>query len=161
MKVLLTEDVEKLGWLGDIVLVKDGYARNYLLPQGLATVPTEKNISALAEEKARRAEERRKILELKEKLAQEVDGAEVTLTARANEQGHLFGSITEHHIAEVLREQGHAVVDDMIQLDSHIKEVGTREVIVKTAPEFQAVIQVTVASEDQSVDTDEQTSESE
>lgn len=159
MKVLLTDDVEKLGWLGDIVEVKDGYARNYLLPQGLATVPTENNIKALAEEKAHRAEERRKVRELKERLAQEVGGAEVVLTAKANEQGNLFGSITEHAIAEALRAQGLAVVDEMIQLDSHIKEVGTREVVVKVAGDLKSLIRVTVVSEDQSVEASEETSQ--
>lgn len=159
MKVLLTEDVEKFGWLGDIVEVKDGFARNYLLPQGLATVPTENNIKALADEKARRAEERRKVRQLKERLRDEVEGAEVVLSAKANEQGHLFGSITEHAIAESLREQGFAVVDDMIQLDSHIKEVGTRDVVVKIAGDLKAIIQATVVAEDQSVEASEETSQ--
>ncbi|HPY78268.1 MAG TPA: 50S ribosomal protein L9, partial [Anaerohalosphaeraceae bacterium] len=125
MKVLLCEDVEKLGWLGDIVEVKNGYARNYLLPQGFAMIPSEANIRSLAEEKARRAEIRRLARQEKERLAQAVNGAEVSLTAKANQQGRLFGSITEKDIAEDLRRQGFAVADEMIRLDGPIKEVGS------------------------------------
>ena len=72
MKVLLCDDVEKLGWLGDVVEVKPGYARNYLLPQGLAKIPTEANIKALAEEKARRAAERKLARNRQEALAKAV-----------------------------------------------------------------------------------------
>ena len=89
MKVLVCEVILKLGWLGDIVEVKNGYARNYLLPQGLATVPTEENIKSLAEEKARRAEQRKLKRQEKERLIEVVDGAEVVLSAKANEQAKL------------------------------------------------------------------------
>ena len=88
MKVLLFDDVESLGWLGDVVDVKDGYARNYLLPQGVAGVPTEANIKSLADEKARRAEQRKLERQEKEGLATSVEGAEVVLAAKANEIGH-------------------------------------------------------------------------
>ena len=74
MKLLLIEDVEMLGWLGDIVDVKSGYARNYLVPQGLAVVPTQKAIDLLADEKARRAESRNLELEQKEQLVASMDG---------------------------------------------------------------------------------------
>ena len=77
MQVLLFEDVELLGWLGDVVTVKDGYARNYLLPQGLAGEATEANIKSLADEKARRAEQRQLERNEKEALAARINGAEV------------------------------------------------------------------------------------
>ena len=158
MKVLLNEDVEKLGWLGDIVEVKNGYARNYLIPQGLAVVPSEANIKALADEKTSRAEQRRLVREEKEKVAAQVEGAEVVLAAKANEQGHLFGSITEKDIAENLRGQGYAIADEMVKLDGHIKEVGTREVVLKVAGDLKAIVQVTVSAEDQAVVSGEETS---
>lgn len=158
MKVLLCEDVEKLGWLGDIVEVKNGYARNYLLPQGIAVVPSEENIRSLADEKARRAEVRRLAREEKERLAQAVEGALVVLTAKANEQGHLFGSVTEKDIAQELRQQGFAVADEMVRMDGHIKEVGTREVVLKVAGDLKAIVQVTVSAEDQAVVSGEETS---
>jgi len=158
MKVLLCEDVEKLGWLGDIVEVKNGYARNYLLPQGLAMVPSEANIRSLAEEKTRRAEARRLARQEKERLALAVEGVQVSLTAKTNELGHLFGSVTERDIAAELRRQGLAVADEMVRMDGHIKEIGTREVTLKLAADLKVVIQVTVSSEDQPVVSGEETS---
>ena len=103
MKVLLYEDVESLGYYGDIVNVKDGYARNYLLPQGLAAVPSESKIKAMAEEKARRSEQRNLVRKQLEQLAEKVSGTVVEITANANDLGHLFGSVTERDIAEQLR----------------------------------------------------------
>jgi large subunit ribosomal protein L9 len=148
MKVLLCEDVQDLGWLGDVVEVKDGYARNYLLPEGIATVPTEANIKALAGAKAKRAEERKLTFEKLGQVAEAVEGAEAVLAAKANELGHLFGSVTERDIAANLREQGFEIADDMVQLAEHIKEVGTHEVALKIGPDLTANISVVVVSED-------------
>lgn len=153
MKVLLFDDVENLGWLGDIVTVKDGYARNYLVPQGLAGVPTEGNIKALADEKAKRAEHRRLEREQKETLAQSVTDAEVVLAAKANEQGHLFGSVSERDIADNLRQQGFAIQDSMVKLTAgHLKELGTHDVTLKLAADLTAPIRVVVVSQDETVD---------
>ena len=98
MKVLLCEDVEKLGWLGDVVEVKEGYARNYLLPQGLAKVATKVNIKAIADEKAQGVEERKSERMRLEESAKAVEGAEAVVAAKANEQGHLFGSVSSLRI---------------------------------------------------------------
>jgi large subunit ribosomal protein L9 len=147
MKVLLCEDVKKLGWLGDIVEVKEGYARNYLLPQGLAKVATENNIRALAKAKAERAEERLRERKRVEAAAQAVDGAEAVLAAKANEQGILFGSITEAVIAANLRDQGFAVADEIVKLPEHIKQVGTHEVTLKFADDLKVTVKVTVVPE--------------
>lgn len=153
MKVLLFDDVENLGWLGDIVTVKDGYARNYLLPQGRAGVPTEAAIKALADEKARRAEQRRLDRDQKEGLAESVAGAEVVLAAKANELGHLFGSVAERDIAENLRQQGFAIQDTMVRLPAgHIKELGTYDVTLRVAAELSATVRVIVVSQDETVD---------
>jgi large subunit ribosomal protein L9 len=151
MKVLLCEDVERLGYLGEIVEVTDGYARNFLLPQNKAVVPTEANIKSLAEAKARNAEKRKLALEKLEQVAEAVGGAEVVLAAKANEQGHLFGSVNEHDIADNLRKQGFEVSDDMVKLAEHIKQVGTHEVTLKISPELTAGVNVVVVSEDQAV----------
>ncbi len=148
MKVLLYADIDRLGWLGDVVNVKDGYARNYLLPQGLATVPSETNLRAIASEKAKRAEQRQLDQKQLERAAEAVEGAEAVVAAKANEQGHLFGSVGERDIAENLRGQGFEVSDDMVQLSEHIKEVGTHEVTLKVAAELFATISVVVVSQD-------------
>ena len=117
MKVLLCEDVETLGYYGDVVNVRVGYARNFLLPQRLATIPTDAKIKAMAEEKGKRAEHRKVVIENFTKAAAAVNGAEVVLASKANEQGHLFGSISEKEIAANLRQQGFEVADKFVQLD--------------------------------------------
>jgi large subunit ribosomal protein L9 len=147
MKVLLTSDVKKLGYLGDVVEVADGYARNFLLPQGLAKAATDNNIKAIAKAKAERAEERKLERAQLEKAAQAVNGAEAVIAAAANEQGHLFGSVFKHQIAENLRAQGFEMADDMIALYEHIKQVGTYNIKLEFADELKASISVVVVPE--------------
>ena len=149
MKVLLCEDIKKLGWLGDVVEVNVGYARNYLIPQGLAKVATPASIRAIAEEKAKRAEERIRDSKRLESAAQAVDGAEAVVAAKANEQGHLFGSVNERQIAANLRAQGFEVADEIVQLPEHIKEVGTHAVTLKFAEKVTASVNVVVVPEQQ------------
>ena len=149
MKVLLCEDITKLGWLGDVVEVSVGYARNYLLPQGLAKVATEGSIRAIAEEKARRAEQRINDSKRLEKAAEAVEGAEAVVAAKANEQGHLFGSVTERQIAANLRAQGFEVANEIVQLPEHIKQVGTHAVKLKFAENVTATVNVVVVPEQQ------------
>ena len=114
MKVLLCNDVEKLGWFGDVVEVKTGYARNYLLPQRIAIVPTEANIKALEDERAKRSQKRKIVAGRLSQAAEKVDGAEAVIAAKANEQGHLFGSVSGKDIAANLREQGFEVPDNCV-----------------------------------------------
>ena len=134
-KILLCEDIDKLGWLGDVVEVKIGHARNFLIPQGLAKTASEANIKALADERDHRARQRKSDrVKLEESMTailaagKDGEGAEAVVAAKANEQGHLFGSVTAREIAGNLREQGFEVADDMVRLASHIKEVGTHTV---------------------------------
>jgi large subunit ribosomal protein L9 len=147
MKVLLCEDITKLGWLGDVVEVNVGYARNYLIPQGLAKIATPGSIRAIAEEKAKRAEERIRDSKRLESAAEAVDGAEAVVAAKANEQGHLFGSVNERQIAANLRAQGFEVADEVVQLPEHIKEVGTHAVKLKFAENVTASVNVVVVPE--------------
>ncbi len=149
MKVLLCEDVEKLGWLGDVVEVSIGYARNYLLPQGIGKAATEASIKAIAEEKAKRAEQRIQDGKRLENAAKAVEGAEAVVAAKANEQGHLFGSVTERQIAANLREQGFEVADEIVQLPEHIKQVGTHAVTLKFADDITVTVNVVVVPEQQ------------
>ncbi len=147
MKVLLCEDIRKLGWLGDVVDVAEGYARNYLLPQGLAKVATEGNIRSIAEEKAKRAELRLKERKRLETAATAVEGAEAVVAAKANEHGVLFGSVTEKMIAANLREQGFEVADEIVRLSEHIKQVGSHEVTLKFADDVTTTVNVVVVAE--------------
>ena len=156
MKVLLCEDIKKLGWLGDVVEVSEGYARNYLLPQGLAKVATEINIKAIAKEKAKRAERRITNRKRLEEAARAVDGAEAVLAARANEQGVLFGSITEQQIAVNLREQGFEVTDEVVQLPEHIKHVGPHSVTLRFAENLTSMVSVIVVPEGVAAEAEQQ-----
>jgi len=147
MKVLLCEDVKKLGWFGDIVEVNEGYARNFLLPQGLAKIATANNIKALAKEKATRGEQRIKEHKWLEEAVKKVEGAEAVLATKANEQGILFGSITAGNIAANLRAQGFEVADDVVELPHHIKQVGAHSVTLKFAEDLTATVTVTIVPE--------------
>jgi len=152
MKVLLCEDIKNVGWLGDIVEVNPGYARNYLLPQGLAAIATEANVKVLAKEKAKRAEQRIHQRKRLEQAAVAVDGAEAVLAAKANEQGHLFGSIAARDIAGNLREQGFEVADEIVQLPENIKQVGTTQVTLKYADDLTATVNVVVVPTGQPIE---------
>jgi len=146
VKVLLCDDVDRLGWLGDVVDVREGYARNYLLPQGLAKIPTEANLKSLADEKARRAEQRIQARQRQEEAAAAVGGAEAVIAARANEQGYLFGSVTGGDIAANLRQQGFEVADEVVQLAEHIKQTGTFVVKLRFAEDLLANVNVVVVA---------------
>lgn len=147
MKVLLCEDIKKLGYVGDVVDVSDGYARNYLFPQGLAKVASENNLRAIAKERARRAEQRIQEHQRLEAAARAVENAEAVLAAKANDQGVLFGSITEKDIAHNLREQGFQVADEVVHLPSHIKNTGSHKVELKFADELKVTVTVVVVPE--------------
>lgn len=147
MKVLLVSDVRKLGWLGDVVEVANGYARNYLLPQGLAKAATDNNIKSIAKAKAKRAEERNLERKQLEKAAQAVSGAEAVIAATANELGHLFGSVAKRDIAKNLRDQGFEVADDVVMLHEHIKEVGTYSVKLEFADDLTVSVSVVIVPE--------------
>jgi large subunit ribosomal protein L9 len=147
MKVLLVEDVRRLGWLGDVVEVNNGYARNYLLPLGLAREATDTNIKSIAKEKAKRGEVRLAERKQIEQACAAVDGAEAVIAAKANEQGHLFGSVSEKEIAENLRAQGFTVANEIVRLSEHIKEVGAHEVELKFDNDLTAKVNVVVVAE--------------
>jgi large subunit ribosomal protein L9 len=147
MKVMLCEDIRKLGWLGDVVEVAEGYARNYLLPQGLAKPATEANLRSIAKEKAKRAEQRKLQAEKLKVVAEAVEGAEAVVTAKANEQGVLFGSISASQIAQNLREQGFEIADEYVDMHEHIKHVGTAQVKLIFGEDLTANVSVVVVPE--------------
>lgn len=146
MKILLCQDIKGFGWLGDVVEVAAGYARNYLLPQHLAVVATEENVRALAKTKAGRAEQRLHERGRLEAAAAAVEGAEAVIAAVANEQGHLFGSVTPSDIAANLAEQGFEVAEGIVELAEHIKQVGNYSVELKFAEDLTATVSVVVVA---------------
>ena len=130
MELLLTKNVEHLGRLGEVVKVTPGYARNYLLPRGLAVMVTKQNLIDI--EKARELEaiaEQNRVSSLKE-LAAKITEASVTIEGRANEEGHLFGSVVGAQIAAALRSKGVPVEDKQVRLEQPLKEIGVFDVEV-------------------------------
>lgn len=144
MKVLLLKDVPKLGYLGDVVDVKPGYARNYLLPYHVATWPTEENIQAIAEEKKRAAEERARRLAEFKRIAEQVHEQSVTIEANANEDGTLYGSVGAREIAEALQAAGHPVLPEHVRLEHPIRELDNRTVELEFAEDVTATVKVWV-----------------
>ena len=146
MKVLLRRNVSNLGKIGEVVDVKPGYARNYLLPQRLAVSPTKANLKAVEAEKQIYLEQlaaERAVLELK---AAAIKDKEVTITARANEEGVLYGSIGPAQIVAALAETGVFVEPSHIVLDAAIKRVDKYDVLVRLAEDITATVHVTVAA---------------
>jgi len=144
MKVLLHQDVDGLGYLGDVVDVADGYARNYLLPQRLAVQPTQNNIKAIEQDRARQAEVRRLAREQLVKVAEGVNGTALVLEALANEQGHLFGSITDAEIAKALQDKGFEVQRRQVRLAEHLRLLGQYEVELRFAEDIGAKVQLEI-----------------
>src|SRR5690349_10278520 len=123
MQLVLTEDVANLGKQGDLVEVKPGYGRNYLLPNGLATVPTEHNLRLLERYKQRVQQAREaRVADLKVLAGQIQRINDVTIEANANEEGHLYGSVGAPEISKALKARNLPVEPDMVRLDGLIKE---------------------------------------
>lgn len=149
MEVLLLKNVEQLGQAGDIRRVADGYARNYLIPHGLATIATPGAIKQA--EQHRHAGDRRRAKELSEAqaLARDLDGMTVTFQARAGEADRLYGSITNAHIAEALSEKlGQPVDRRKIELEEPLKELGIHAVTVRLAFDAEAKVTVIIEREE-------------
>ena len=145
MIVILKRDVKGTGKAGDVVKVSDGYARNMLLPKGLAEEATKNNVHTLEKAKEKREEEERQARAAAEKQAEEMKNMKVEIITKAGEGGKLFGSITTKDIADALKEQHGLNIDKRkIVLDQPIKEVGVKRVKVKIYPEITATIAVEV-----------------
>ena len=149
MEVLLLKDVEQLGETGDIKKVADGYARNYLIPRGLATIATPGAIKQAELHRTRDARREAKELDEAQILAQVLDGRTVTFQARAGEADRLYGSITNVNIAEALEEQVEQEVDRRkIEMEEPLKELGTHAVTIRLAPGAEAKITVIIEREE-------------
>lgn len=147
MKLLLLEDVRKLGHVGDVVEVKAGYARNYLLPQRLATEPTEANMKAIEEKrKAAAAERARRLREFTE-LVERMKDVSVTIEAAANEEGTLYGAVHARDIASALNAQGFPVRADQVMLDTPIRTLDNRMVTLEFTDELRTQVKVWVVRE--------------
>ena len=147
MELLLKQNVEHLGRTGDVVDVKPGYARNYLLPRGLAVLVTKSNIAEVERARAQAiAEEEARVAGLKD-MGNKLADVSVTIEGKANEAGHLFGSVNASQIAAALREKDIAVDDKMVRLENPLKEIGVYDVTIHMHAEVEAVVKVWVVQQ--------------
>ena len=149
MEIILLQDVAKLGYKDDIVNVKNGYANNYLLPQGLAIIATATNRKILAENVRQRAFKLEKLRKDAEIKMAAVNEKTVRLVAKVGENGRLFGSITSEQIAEALKEQHNYDVDrkDIVVDGAKLKEIGTHTCTINIFREIKAQINVEIVAE--------------
>ena len=144
MKVILIDEIRGLGTRGDVVSVKDGYARNYLLPKNLAREATPGNLKSVEQERKKWALLAQKEKEQAAKAAESVKGTKVTVHKRVGENGQLFGSVTANEIADALTAKGLEVDKRRIELTHPIKSLGTHDVEVRLYRDVSAQIQVEV-----------------
>ncbi|HEX6407821.1 MAG TPA: 50S ribosomal protein L9 [Gemmatimonadales bacterium] len=147
IEVILREDIKTLGRAGEMVRVKPGYARNYLLPQGLAYEATEGNRKRIAAETRVRAAKDQAERTEAERMAGTLSGLTLTLKGKAGEEGKLFGSVTSQDIAEALASQGYSFDRRRIELEHPIKTTGTHAVSLRLHPEVHAELRVSVVAE--------------
>jgi large subunit ribosomal protein L9 len=144
MDVLLKTSMEKLGRIGDVVSVRSGYARNFLLPTGRAVVVNQANLDAIERDRATAlAEEESRVQGYKD-FAETLAQTSITVEGKANEEGHLFGSVTAAQIGAALREKDLPVEDKMIRLVTPLKEIGVFDVIVHLHADVEATTKVWV-----------------
>lgn len=131
LQLLLTENVDNLGIVGDVVNVRTGYARNFLLPRGLATQPSQELIDGLAEKRAQAEKDLAALRKQRQAAIQKIDGLEITMTRACNDAGHLYGSVTQQDIAAALSELGFPVRPREVRLPHTIKRLDTYDISVK------------------------------
>jgi len=147
IELLLLENVDNLGLVGDVVRVKPGYARNYLVPHGKATAPTPGAIERLKEARAAAEAEMKRLYEQQKSLLERLHEAELTIERSANEQGVLFGGVSPHDIAAALREQGYAVEERHVRLGQQIKRLDSYQVPIVLSRELKTEIKLWVVSD--------------
>jgi large subunit ribosomal protein L9 len=148
MEVILREDVQNLGTVGDVVKVKPGFARNYLLPRGLAVVADHRNVRVLEHQKRVVADKREHDRRRAQTAAQTLSSTRVTIKARAGEEGKLFGSVTNLDIEKALADQGVTVERRRIRLPEPIKAIGEHVVTVHLGVGVDAQVTVVVEAEE-------------
>lgn len=147
MQVILKEDVINLGYKDDIVTVKDGYGRNYLIPQGKAVIASDSAKKVLAENLKQRAHKLEKIKADAVALAQQLEGISLTIGAKTSSTGTIFGSVTNIQVAEALEKAGHKIDRKIIYIKDAIKEVGNYKATIKLHKDVSVEIALEVVSE--------------
>ena len=146
MEIILIQDVANLGYKNDIVKVKDGYGRNYLIPNKMAIIANESNRKQLAENMKQQAKKLAQALADAQALAEKLAATTITIAAKANEDGKIFGTVTTAQIAEALEAQGMNVDKKVITVEA-VKELGEHTAIARLHREVKAEIKLNVVAE--------------
>ena len=148
MEIILLEQVVNLGRLGDLVNVKEGYARNYLIPQWKAQRATKENLAEFEQKRADLEAQQSKILSDAQAKFEKVDGVSIEIAQKAGVDGRLFGSVTHYDVADALNAQGHEINKNQIQMPTGpLKQIGEASISVSLHAEVVATITVTVTPE--------------
>lgn len=147
VKLLLTESVDNLGIVGDVVNVRLGYARNFLLPRGLATTPSDDLLAGLAEKRKQAEQDVAALRKERQALIARLEGLDITLARACNDQGQLYGSVSQHDLAEALTNLGFPVRAREIRLPHTIKRLDVHEVLVRFDSDLEANIKVHVIAD--------------
>ena len=148
MRIILTQDVVKLGFLGDELEVKPGFARNYLIPQGKALPVTRANRKQVAHRRILLTKWREDAIEVSKSMARKLEEAEIVFSMKSGQNGKLFGSVTQKHIYEALEKLGIGLDRKKLHLPSPIKTLGLHTVDVKLHTEVNAALKIRVNSEE-------------
>ncbi len=148
MQVILLERIEKLGQMGDVVTVKPGYARNFLLPQRKARRATKENMAQFEQQRAQLEAENLTLRDEAQKVGEKLDGLVVMLIRQAGESGHLYGSVTARDLAEAVTAAGFSIGRDQVRLDTVIKNLGLHKVKIRLHPEVTVTATANVARTD-------------
>jgi large subunit ribosomal protein L9 len=147
MEVILKEDIVNLGKIGEVVRVRDGYARNYLLPRGLVLEANKKNLKTFEHHKKLVGDQKQKIVRQAQSVGDQLNGVSLVIPMKVGEEGRLFGSVTNIHIEKALKAKGLNVDRRKIQLAEPIKSAGDYDVPVRLSAEITVQLKVSVVSE--------------
>ncbi len=147
MKIILLNDINKLGSTGDVLNVKDGYARNYLLPRKFAIVATPANMKQLQSIKEKALNEKEQNLQQLKMVADAINYAEILFVRKVDENGHLYGSVSESDIVHSLAEKGIEVQRNMVEMEHHLKDIGEFKVQIVLAKDILASLTVKIEQE--------------
>ncbi len=147
MKVILREDIKGKGAAGEIIDVKPGFARNYLIPQDFAYMATDANVKVYEQEKYLRAKKEAQLKIEAEKVKVEIEKISLTAAVKVGEDGKLFGSVTTHTISDLLKDQGYEINHRKVSIEEQIKELGVFEVSVDLGYSVSATVKVWVVKE--------------
>jgi large subunit ribosomal protein L9 len=148
MEVILKEDIANIGKIGEVVRVRDGYARNYLLPRGLVLLANKKNIKTFEHQKKLVADQKQKVLRHAQAVSDELSGVALVIPVRTGEEGKLFGSVTNIQIEKALKAKGLQVDRRKIHLEEPIKTLGEYEIPIRLSADLTVPLKLSVVSEE-------------